>query len=343
MNLYDILPKTDYNYIHCKGPLSFDKVATPSETSLNCLSFVSTDSDFSIAYQRGCRLFIGKKGINLANLADENISFIEVISISEVMLKVLTYFNPESFKKVGIDATSIIHPTSTVDKTSYIGAYTVIDEDCYVGANCHIGPFVHIEKGVRIQDNTKIISHCYIGPNSQIGKNVKIYPFNSLGAPGFGFHLNKDGTRTRIPQTGRLIIEDSVEIASMGNFDRATISKTTLKTGTKFDAHAHIAHNCTIGSNGAYAAGFQIAGSVTTGSNIMTGGGVKISDHVNVCDNVVLGGKTGVTNDITEPGAYTGFPAQKMKEGMKNLILSTKLFEIHKTVLKIKKHLNLKD
>jgi len=343
MNLYDILPKTEYNYLYSQESAVFSRVAIPTESSTDCLSFVSTINDFKTAYNQGCKVFIGKKGLK-ADIANNNdITYAEVDSISETMVRVLKNFDPEKFNQQGVCANSDVHPSSKIDKSSYVGPYTVIEENCYIAANCHIGPFVHIAKGSKIQSNTKIISHCYIGPNSEIGKNVKIYPFNSLGAPGFGFHQNKDGSRTRIPQTGKLVIEDNVEIASMGNFDRATISQTTLKAGTKFDAHTHIAHNCTIGPNGAYAAGFQIAGSVTTGANIMTGGGVKISDHVTVCDNVILGGKTGVTNDITEPGAYTGFPAQKMKEGMKNLILSTKLFEMHKTLLKIKKHLNLED
>jgi UDP-3-O-[3-hydroxymyristoyl] glucosamine N-acyltransferase len=204
MNLYDILPKTEYNYLYNCGPNTFERVAVPTESSKDCLSFASTSNDFKLAYDLGCRVFVAKKGLKIDDSAKDKILCVEVDSISEAMVKVLKNFDPENFNKLGIDSTSLIHPSSVIDKTSYIGPYTIIEENCRIEANCHIGPFVHIAKGAIIGLNTKIISHCYIGPNTQIGENVKIYPFNSLGSPGFGFHQNKDGSRTRIPQTGKL-------------------------------------------------------------------------------------------------------------------------------------------
>ncbi len=185
------------------------------------------------------------------------------------------------------------------------------------------------EKRVSILPNTVILSGVEIGndvliyPNvtiytgCKIGARVIIHSGTVIGSDGFGQAKNADGSFSKIPQKGIVVIEDDVEIGSNCSIDRATMGETIIRKGVKLDNQIQIAHNVEIGSNTVIAAHTGIAGSTKIGKNCMIGGKVGIVGHIEVCDGVIITAATNVSKSITKPGMYSGYRAQPQMQELK--------------------------
>ena len=205
-----------------------------------------------------------------------------------------------------------IHPAATVDPSAQ------------VAASAHIGPNVVIEAGAVIGEQTRIYAGCVIGRGVKIGANSCLYPNVTIyaaceigaraiihsgvviGADGFGF-ANEGGTWIKIPQTGRVLIGDDVEIGANTTIDRGALADTVIEEGVKMDNQIQIAHNCHIGAHTAIAACAGIAGSARIGKYCSIGGAAMIHGHITIVDHVHVSAGTLALRSISEPGQYTGF------------------------------------
>ncbi|MBC7754689.1 MAG: UDP-3-O-(3-hydroxymyristoyl)glucosamine N-acyltransferase, partial [Moraxellaceae bacterium] len=147
----------------------------------------------------------------------------------------------------------------------------------------------------------------------------------------------------KIPQIGKVVIEDHCDLGSHCSVDRATLTETRIKAGSKLDNFCHIAHNCEIGENSMLAAGFMTAGSTIMGKNMMTGGGVHLNGHIKIADNVIFAGNTGVVSDVDAPGVYGGFPQVPQKENLRIMSSLAFLPKLRRQVSQIFKHLGLEE
>lgn len=136
-------------------------------------------------------------------------------------------------------------------------------------------------------------------------------------------------------------IGNGVEIGSNCAIDRATLASTYIRSGTKLDNIYHIAHNCDLGENGLYTAGFMMRGSTKIGRQFATGGCTVVTGHVTLADNVVLAGRSTVTNNVLKAGHYGGYPLQPLKESMKTAANIRQLNEFRKNLNRVMKHLRL--
>jgi UDP-3-O-[3-hydroxymyristoyl] glucosamine N-acyltransferase len=204
---------------------------------------------------------------------------------------------------------------------------SVISENVKYGANLYLGSFAYIGANVVLGDNVKIHPNCFIGDNVVIGNNVtifagaKIYSETKIGnncaihsgaiigADGFGFAPNQDGTFSKIPQIGNVIIEDNVDIGSCTTIDRATMGSTIIRKGVKLDNQIQIAHNVEIGENTVIAAQTGVAGSTKIGRSCMIGGQVGISGHLTIGNNVRIQAQSGVGRNIKDGEVLQGSPA----------------------------------
>jgi UDP-3-O-[3-hydroxymyristoyl] glucosamine N-acyltransferase len=211
-----------------------------------------------------------------------------------------------------------------------------------------------VEQGAEIGTGSRIYSFAYVGENCRLGEGCTLYPHSVLyqdvtlgarsiihsgavlGADGFGYAW--DGSRrVKIPQVGAVVLGDEVEIGANTTIDRATAGATVVGTGTKLDNLVQVGHNCRIGEHTVVAGLSGISGSTKIGSRNTLAGQVATADHVTVCDDVTLAGRTGVTNDIKEPGAYFGFPARPLGEAMRSLVLVSRLQDLFARVRKLER------
>ncbi len=208
---------------------------------------------------------------------------------------------------VGVDAAARVAPDAVV-VGACIGPYV------YVGARAVIGPGTQLHAGVYVGAETRTGRDCVLWPNvvvrerTTIGDRVIIHPNASIGADGFGY-LDRGGKHHKIPQIGRVIIEDDVEIGANTCIDRARSGVTRVGRGTKIDNLVQIGHNVQVGEDCVIVGQCGISGSATLGNHVVLAGGVGVVDHVRVGNSVVIAANSMATHDVPDGAVYRGIPA----------------------------------
>ena len=219
------------------------------------------------------------------------------------------------------DITAGTHPKAHIessvkyDDTVQIAPGAIVSSNVIIGSNCLIGANTVILSGVSIGDNTTIGPNCTIA-YSVIGSNVKIHYGARIGQDGFGFAQNEN-INLKMPQLGRVLIKDNVEIGSNCCIDRGTGPDTIIGEGTKLDNLVQIGHNAVIGKNCIMVAQSGVSGSTKIGNNVIIGGQVGIAGHLKIGNNVKIGGASGVTTDISDNSQVMGYPAMPLRDFVK--------------------------
>lgn len=227
------------------------------------------------------------------------------------------------FAPAPVQPASGIHPTA------------VIAPDARVGEGASIGPYCVVEPGASIGARTVLFAGCYVGHGASVGEDGRLYPHVSIrercrighrailhngvvvGSDGFGYSVDANGVRTKIPQVGIVVIGDDVEIGANSTIDRARFGKTLIGNGVKIDNLVQIAHNVVIGDHSVLVAQVGIAGSVTLGARVIVAGQAGIVGHLVVGDGAIIGGQSGVHKNV-QPGQYMfGYPAVEQSRAMK--------------------------
>jgi UDP-3-O-[3-hydroxymyristoyl] glucosamine N-acyltransferase len=217
-----------------------------------------------------------------------------------------------------------VHPKAHVEPSATIGAGTVVYPGCYIGHNARVGKDCLIYPNVVLREDT------------EVGDQVIIHAGAVLGADGYGF-ATLEGRHHKIPQIGRVVIENDVEIGANVTIDRATTGETRVGTGTKIDNLVHIAHNVHIGRDCLIVAQAGLAGSTKVGHRVTLGGQVGIVGHLTIGDGAVIAAQSGIMNDV-EPGAVLfGSPARPHKQAMKLQAIYGRLEEIYDAFIQLKK------
>ena len=250
---------------------------------------------------------------------------------------------------------------TTPQPAQNIAPSAVIDATAKLGNNVSIGANAVIESGVELGDNVIIGAGCFVGKNSkigagsrlwanvtiyheiQIGQNCLIQSGTVVGADGFGY-ANDRGNWVKIPQIGRVIIGDRVEIGACTTIDRGALDDTVIGNGVIIDNQCQIAHNVVIGDNTAVAGGVIMAGSLKIGRYCMIGGASVINGHMEICDKVTVTGMGMVMRPITEPGVYSsGIPLQPNKVWRKTAALVMNIDDMSKRLKSLERKVNQQD
>ena len=218
--------------------------------------------------------------------------------------KVSQLLNPSKSLKKEVHKSAIIHPSCKLGQDIYIGPNVVIDENVSIddGVVIHAGSM--IEADSVIGKASVIHPHVVIKANTILGKNCTLYAGCVIGSDGFGY-AKDDNKWIAIPQTGRVILGDNVDIGSNSTIDRGTLDDTIISSGVKIDNLVQIGHNCMIGENTIIAGCVGIAGSAKIGKNCAIGGAAMILGHLSITDNVTISPGSMITRSIKTSGTYT--------------------------------------
>ncbi|MGO4893833.1 UDP-3-O-(3-hydroxymyristoyl)glucosamine N-acyltransferase [Flavobacterium sp. W21_SRS_FM6] len=236
-----------------------------------------------------------------------------------------------------------------------ISPRAVIDPTAVLGTNVKVGANAVIERGVKLGANVEIGAGCFVGQDSIIGANTKLWANVTIyhrvtlgqdclvqantviGSDGFGY-ANEKGKWIKIPQLGRVIVGDRVEIGASTTIDRGALDDTILHDGVIIDNQCQIAHNVVIGENTAIAGCTVVAGSTTIGRNCSIAGLVGINGHIDICDGVFITGMSMITKNITVAGVYSsGMPAVPNKDWRKNMVALKNIDNLNQRIKTLEK------
>jgi UDP-3-O-[3-hydroxymyristoyl] glucosamine N-acyltransferase len=320
----------------------------PEEASRQSLVYVTDAAQLSEArrHQPAILVVHSKVADRICAAVDAESCCFSVKNISMGMAMLLKYFDSKSsrFTQWGErHPTAVVHRDAIIGTGVFLSPYCVIGAGADIGDGCMIGAHTVVENAAKIGARSILHPHVFVGAACQIGDDCEIHPHTSIGSDGFGYAVDPDGKPRKIAHLGNVKIGDGVEIGSNCAIDRATLTSTHIRSGTKLDNICHIAHNCDLGENGFFTAGFMMGGSTKIGRQFVTGGNSVVTAHITVGDNVVLSGRSSVTNDIPAAGAYGGYPLQPLKEALKTAVSLGHLNEIRRNLKRVMKHLRLSE
>jgi len=238
---------------------------------------------------------------------------------------------------VGIHPSAVVSPLAVVAASASIGPLVSIEAEAVIGEHAVIGAGCQIGRGVAIGDATRLHANVTIYDYCVIGQRVILHSGAVIGADGFGF-ANERGQWIKIPQTGRVLIGDDVEVGANTSIDRGALADTVIEEGVKLDNQIQIGHNCHIGAHTAMAGCVGVAGSARIGKHCTFGGAAMVLGHLTIVDNVHISSGSMVSRSILEAGQYTGFyPLAKNADWEKSAAIVRNLATMREKIRQLEK------
>ncbi|HEY7602496.1 MAG TPA: UDP-3-O-(3-hydroxymyristoyl)glucosamine N-acyltransferase [Methylomirabilota bacterium] len=286
------------------------------------LSFVVADRHLPAARRSGAGALIAPPGLDLGGRPA-----IRVAQPYAAIAAILPVFFPEPSVAPGVHPTAHVADSARVSAAATVAAFTVVGERAVVESGAVLHPHVFVGPDCRIGEGSVLHPHVVLRARVEIGRRVIVHPGSVLGADGFGYVWDGQAHR-KIPQVGRVVVEDDVEIGSNVTVDRATLGETVIGQGTKIDNLVQIGHNTVIGAGSIIVAQAGIAGSCRIGRGVVLAGQVGIADHVTVGDGAKIGSQAGVHRDVPAGAGMIGTPAVAGEAGLRALASIPRLPEI---------------
>jgi UDP-3-O-[3-hydroxymyristoyl] glucosamine N-acyltransferase len=257
--------------------------------------------------------------------------------------RAVALFHPEPPLRPGIHASAVVDPSATVAADAEIAAHAVIGAGSRVGAGSRIGPGCAVGDDVEIGAHCRLLANVTVYGGSRLGDRVTLHAGCVIGSDGFGLAWEGDGW-LKVPQVGRVVIGDDVEIGANTTIDRGALNDTVIGNGAKIDNLVQIAHNCRIGEHTAIAGCAGLAGSTTIGSRCLIGGAAMILGHIDICDGVTVSGASFIGKSIKTPGVYTSTqPHMPHDEWLRNAAQLRHLADLRDRIRALEKKLQDKD
>ncbi|MDD2915740.1 MAG: UDP-3-O-(3-hydroxymyristoyl)glucosamine N-acyltransferase [Gallionella sp.] len=255
--------------------------------------------------------------------------------------KVSALLNPLPEAKVGVHPSAVVGAHAQVDPTASIAAMAVIGEGATIGAHSVIGEGCCIGANTVIGSNARLYPRVVVYHDCVIGDNLIAHSGAVIGSDGFGIAMD-EGVWIKIPQIGRVVIGNDVEIGANTTIDRGALDDTVIEDGVKLDNQIQVAHNVRIGAHTAIAGCAGIAGSAVIGRYCLIGGGARILGHLQLADHVEIAAHTLVGKSIREAGSYAAiFPFSTTGDWRKNAVHLRHLDDLAKRIKTLEQELKL--
>ncbi|QHS51237.1 UDP-3-O-(3-hydroxymyristoyl)glucosamine N-acyltransferase [Edaphobacter sp. 12200R-103] len=228
----------------------------------------------------------------------------------------------------GIHPTAVISPSAKLGTNPHVGAYVVIGDHAVIGDNAVLLPHSVIYSHVHAGDNLFLHSHAVVREHCRLGDNVILQNGVIVGADGFGFARQSDGSWYKILQSGPAILEDNVEIQANSCIDRASIGETRIGRGAKIDNLVQVGHGSAIGEDTLLCAQVGLAGSTTVGKNVILAGQVGVAGHCTIGDGVIATAQSGIPGDVESGKVISGYPAIDNRQWLRVVALMNRLPEL---------------
>lgn len=241
----------------------------------------------------------------------------------------------------GIHPSAVVDPSATVDPTAHVGPHVTIEAGAVIGAHVVIDHGCFVGREAAIGEGSHLFANVTFHARCRIGKRGILHSGAVIGTDGFGFAV-EGGVYLKIPQTGRVLIGDDVDIGANTTIDRGALDDTVIADGVKLDNQIQIGHNCQIGAHTAMAGCVGVAGSAKIGSRCTFGGAAMVLGHLEIADNVHISSGSMVSRSVLEPGQYTGFyPLAKNAEWERSAAIVRNLDSMRAKIRNLEKTIKL--
>lgn len=241
-----------------------------------------------------------------------------------VTVAIITLHGHRKHPRWGVSDRASIDPSAKLGKNANIAAGASIAADVTIGDNCTIYPGCYVAEGVRIGDDCTLYPNVVVYDHCVLGNRVTIHAGSVIGEDGLGYAPH-DGKWVKIPQVGRAVIGDDVEIGANCAIDRATLGKTEIGAGTKFGNEVVIGHGTKIGPDCLFVGQVGVAGSVTVGRHVTLAGQVGVAGHLAIGDDARVGAQSGISGDVEPKADLFGSPAIPLEKAKRSLYVFQKL------------------
>jgi UDP-3-O-[3-hydroxymyristoyl] glucosamine N-acyltransferase len=226
--------------------------------------------------------------------------------------RVAALFHPLPPAKPGVHPTAVVDPSASVDPSCEIGPYVIIGAEAEIGARCRLDAFVSVGAGVRLGTDCRIGAHVALS-HALIGARVALSPGVKIGQEGFGFATGPAGFET-VPQLGRVVIGDDVEVGANTAIDRGSLHDTVIGAGSRLDNLVQIGHNVRLGRCCVIVGQAGISGSAVLEDFVVLAGQSGIAGHLRIGRGAKIGARSGVMNDMPAGQDWVGAPAMPVRE-----------------------------
>jgi UDP-3-O-[3-hydroxymyristoyl] glucosamine N-acyltransferase len=305
-----------------KGLASLDEAGPMNLTFFDNLKY----ADQLAATKAGACLVSGR----FESSVPPNVAILRVDHPFREFVKVARELHGGALRPQSWVGNSGIAASAVIDPTAHLEDDVIVDPLAVIGPNVAIGGGTIIGAGALIAANVQIGRDCNVGARSAIqcaliGNNVLIHPGCSIGQDGYGFVFFGPQGHLKVPQTGRVVIQNNVEVGAGTTIDRGSLRDTVIGEGTKIDNQVQIGHNVTIGRNCLLAAQIGLAGSLTIGDNVALGAKVGINNHLHIGDGAQVTAMSGVKDDIPANGRWGGFFAKPTRQWFREIVAVERL------------------
>ena len=243
-----------------------------------------------------------------AEVAAPHPPLVRVSNPRSAFVALLRLFHPERPKQPGIAPGASVSTEATVDPTASVAAGATVERGARIGARSEVHAGVYLGEDVVVGDDCVVHPNATLYARTVLGSRVRIHAGAVVGGDGFGYERDAAGVQVKVPQVGRVVIEDDVEIGANAAIDRATLEETRIGAGTKIDNLVQVGHNTRIGAHCCLVGQSGVSGSVTLGDFVVVAGQAGIADHATIGNGVVVGAQCGVPSDL-KAGVWLGTPA----------------------------------
>ncbi len=271
---------------------------------------------------------------------DREISILRVKDPYLAYTRALRIFYPEPEFRASIHPSAVIDPSAqlALDNVA-IGAHSVIGRNVRIEEDVTIHPNVTIYDDVTIGSGSVIHSGVAVRERTVIGKRVIIHNNSVIGCDGFGYAKDEERRWLKIPQAGRVVIDDDVEIGAGTTIDRASVGESRIGRGSKIDNLVQIGHSCTVGEDTLLCAQVGLAGSSHIGSRVILAGQAGVAGHLKIGDDVVLTAKSATSHDIPPGKVISGIPAFDNRDWLRSTAAFRRLGDIQRTVRELERRM----
>jgi UDP-3-O-[3-hydroxymyristoyl] glucosamine N-acyltransferase len=273
---------------------------------------------------------------------DRNIAILRAKDPYLAYTRALRIFHPERELEPFIHASAVIDPSARVATRVAIGACSVIGRNVEIADGVCIHPNVTIYDDVIIGKDSIIHSGVAIRERTVVGERVVIFNNAVVGCDGFGYARDEQKRWLKIPQTGRVVLEDDVEIGAGTTIDRASVGESRIGRGTKLDNLVQIGHSCSVGEDSLLCAQVGLAGSSHIGKRVILAGQAGVAGHLTIGDDVVLTAKSATSHDVPAGKVISGIPAFDNRDWLRSVAAFRRLGEIQRTVRELQKRFGSK-